>query len=312
MSSSVGVVFYPQSFIHISKPYPACMNEFDFIQRVRATPTPGVPVGPGDDCAVLPDGTLITTDILTEGVDFYLSKAGAYAVGRKAMAVNLSDVAAMGGVPTFAVVGLVVPSGCDVLELQRGLSDRAREFGVTIVGGDTNSWTGGLVVSVTVLGKAIGQPILRSGAKPGDAICVTGPLGGSLLGRHLEPVPRLKEVQRLLGIGTIHAMIDVSDGLAKDLHHICEESHVGAILFADMIPIHADAVRRAEQTGQTPLHHALHDGEDFELVFTVEPELAARMNVSIIGSITAERDYLIEHSHGREPLATVGWEHRLS
>ena len=285
------------------------MNEFEFINKVRSTPMPGVPVGPGDDCAVLPDGTLITTDVLTEGVDFYLAEAGAYAVGRKAMAVNLSDIAAMGGVPTYAVVGLVLPTGCDVLELQRGLTDMASEYSVAIVGGDTNAWDGGLVVSVTVLGRAIGKPILRSGAKPGDAICVTGPLGGSLLGRHLNPLPRLEEVRRLLDIGTIHAMIDISDGLAKDLHHICEESSVGAVLIADRIPVHTDAVRRSQLTGHTPLHHALHDGEDFELVFTTTPEIATKMHVPIIGSITAELGFRIQHPHGTEPLLPTGWEH---
>jgi thiamine-monophosphate kinase len=285
------------------------MTETDFLRHLRTTPTPGVPVGPGDDCAVLPDGTLITTDILTEGVDFHLAEAGAYAVGRKAMGVNLSDIAAMGGTPTFALVGLVLPPECDVLELQRGLSEMAAEYGVPIVGGDTNSWDGGLVVSVTVLGKALGTPILRSGAKPGDAICVTGPLGGSLLGRHLHPVPRLAEVERLLKIGAIHSMIDISDGLAKDLHHICEMSGVGAEIDADMIPIHADAEQRALQTGHTALHHALHDGEDFELVFTCTPELATFLDTTIIGTITAAGGYRIRYPHGLEPLQPKGWEH---
>lgn len=327
------------------------MNEFEFIRRLRAdTPQhPGVVVGPGDDCAVLtrpPGRVLVTTDVLTEGVDFILAECGPRAVGRKAMAANLSDIAAMGGRPTAAVVGVVVPAdltppaplsmngeggersspspfmergpGGEVLPaLNLGIRDLADRFGVPIVGGDTNSWGGELVVSVTVLGEPIREPVLRSGAKPGDRVFVTGPLGGSILGRHLNPTPRLAEAERLVNFCDLHAMIDVSDGLAKDLGHICEESRCGAVLHADAIPVHPDAVELAKRTGQPPLDHALGDGEDFELVFTVSADDAAKLlanppvPVWAIGEIVAEPGmWLIENGQMR-PLAPAGWEHRL-
>lgn len=317
------------------------MNEFEFIRRLRAdTPAhPGVIVGPGDDCAVLarPSGrVLVTTDVLTEGVDFILAECGPRAVGRKAMAANLSDIAALGGRPTAAVVGVVVPrsSGtghagtgwagqshpvpaCPVPELHLGLRDLADRFGVPIVGGDTNSWGGGLVVSVTVLGEPIREPILRSGAKPGDRVFVTGPLGGSILGRHLNPTPRLAEADRLVNFCNLHAMIDVSDGLAKDLGHICEESRCGAVLHADAIPVHPDAVELAKRTGKLPLDHALGDGEDFELVFTVSADDAARLlanppvPVWAIGEIVTEPGMWLLQDGTKRPLASTGWEHRL-
>ncbi len=317
------------------------MNEFEFIRQLRAdTPAhPGVIVGPGDDCAVLarPSGrVLVTTDVLTEGVDFILAECGPRAVGRKAMAANLSDIAAMGGRPTAAVVGVALPAnpererggernahplaparGSPVHDLHLGLRDLADRFGVPIVGGDTNSWGGGLVVSVTVLGEPICEPVLRSGAKPGDRVFVTGPLGGSILGRHLDPTPRLAETERLVNFCDLHAMIDVSDGLAKDLGHICEESRCGAVLHADAIPVHPDAVELSKRTGRPPLDHALGDGEDFELVFTVSADDAVKLlanppvPVWAIGEIVAEPGLWLLQDGTKRPLAPAGWEHRL-
>lgn len=186
-----------------------------------------------------------------------------------------------------------------------------------IVGGDTNSWGGGLVVSVTVLGEPIREPVLRSGAKPGDRVFVTGPLGGSILGRHLDPTPRLAEVEKLLAVCDLHAMIDVSDGLAKDLGHICEESRCGAVLHAGAIPVHPDAVELAKRTGKPPLEHALGDGEDFELVFTVSADDAAKLlanppvPVWAIGEIVAEPGMWLMENGAKRSLAPAGWEHRL-
>jgi len=295
------------------------MNEDDFLRSIRRTPTSdGVILGPGDDCAILSPSTkplLATTDVLTEGVDFILAEVGEYAIGWKAMAVNLSDIAAMGGRPTAALVGLVASPCSNLLELQRGLAECAERYGVPIVGGDTNAWTGGLVVSVTVLGEPIGEPIRRDGAKPGDAIFVTGPLGGSLLGRHMTPVPRLKEVEAILHIATPTGMIDLSDGLAKDWHRVCTESRCGSSFDAAAIPIHADAIERSRRTGRTPLDHAMTDGEDFELAFSVSPGEAELLLVANpcplwrIGTVT-ESGYWLDGSGGREPLRPDGWEHR--
>ncbi len=299
--------------------------EFDFIRWLMArTPrNPTVLVGPGDDCAVLEPArsrVLITTDILTEGTDFTRDRASPREIGHKAMAVNLSDIAAMGGRATAAVVGLVIPqtgiSGEEVRELYLGLEEVAAEFGISIVGGDTNSWDGALVVSVTVLGETGDSgPLLRSGAKVGDVIFVTGPCGGSILGRHLNPRPRLKEIAHLAAVASIASCIDISDGLSADLQHILDASGCGAILDAEEIPIHPDAVRLSEQSGKTPLHHALSDGEDFELIFTIPIAEAAKLlgepHAIRIGTIV-EAGLWLRDSNGVSPLDAMGWVHTFA
>ena len=302
-------------------------GEFDFLHALRSrTPAvPGVLVGPGDDCAVLlpPAGKLlVTTDLLTEGVDFLLAQASPEAVGRKAMGVNLSDIAAMAGTPFAAVVSLALPRhppGMTTRELadrlDAGLREMANRFGVAIVGGDTNTWDGGLVVSVTALGHA-DRPVTRSGAKPGDAIFVTGPLGGSLLGRHLDVTPRVREALALRDFVDLHAMIDVSDGFAADLSHVLAESAVGAEIDADAVPIHADAVARSRLTGRTPLDHALNDGEDFELVFTVSEADGAKLArapvpVTRVGRVVPGPGLWLVAAGVRTPLMPAGWVHAV-
>lgn len=303
-------------------------GEFDFIRAVRGRtrPAPGVLVGPGDDCAVLvpPSGNLlVTTDLLTEGVDFLLAEASPEAVGRKAMGVNLSDIAAMAGTPFAAVVSLALPRhppGMTTRELadrlDAGLREMADRFHVAIVGGDTNTWDGGLVVSVTVLGRA-DVPVPRNGAKAGDAIFVTGPLGGSLLGRHLDPTPRVREALALRDFVALHAMIDVSDGFAADLAHVLAESGCGAEIDAAAVPVHADAVARSRLTGRTPLDHALNDGEDFELIFTVggpdEAALLARSPVPVVrvGRVVAGTGLWLVAGGVRTVLTPAGWVHAV-
>jgi thiamine-monophosphate kinase len=261
------------------------LGEFDYIDwlRQRTARDPRVPVGPGDDCAVVVPtpgvSWLVTTDMLMDGSHFVLADAGPRRVGRKAMAVNLSDVAAMGGRPVAAVVSVALPRigapqlAQDLYAAMRGLAD---EFGTAIVGGDTNSWAGALVLSVTLFGEPGPQgPILRSGARPGDWLMVTGPLGGSLLGKHLDFTPRVREALALQQHVRINAMIDVSDGLAADVNHLCVESRCGAVLPAEAIPISAAA--RAMNDARTPLEHALGDGEDFELAFAVAPDDGERL-----------------------------------
>jgi thiamine-monophosphate kinase len=257
----------------------------DWIRRQTGT-SPRTVLGIGDDCALLRPAPgrdwLVTTDMLMDGRHFRLEHDGPEAVGYKALGVNLSDIAAMAGNPVAAVVAVALPRR-QAVALARGIfagmAPLAERFGVDLVGGDTNAWDGPLVVSITVLGEATAQaPVRRSGARPGDVILVTGPLGGSLKGRHLRPQPRLREAQALHHAATLHAMIDISDGLASDLGHILEESGgLGAELVADAIPIHPDAHDLSRLDGRSPLDHALNDGEDFELCVVVPPDDAARL-----------------------------------
>ena len=299
-------------------------GEFSFISWLRSqTPAASrVLVGPGDDTAVLAPSTrqqLITVDMLMDGTDFWISQVGARAAGRKAMAVNLSDIAAMAGIPTAAVVSVALPKvgGRELAEeLHRGLREVADAFGVPIVGGDTNSWDGPLVVSVTLLGEATERgPVLRSGAKLGDWLFVTGPLGGSIRGKHLAFTPRVKEALELHAAANLHAMIDISDGLAADLNHILEESRCGAVLVAESIPISRDAVELSITSGKTALEHALGDGEDFELIFAVSPADGERLLREFpalvkIGACV-ESGLWIEDNGVRRELPPTGWVHRL-
>ncbi len=261
------------------------MSEFAYIRwvRQRIAAHPRVLVGPGDDTAVVrwPSGLpcLITTDMLLQGSCFLLENTDPRLIGRKALAVNLSDIAAMAGKPVAAVVSVALPrvGGRRLAEeLFEGLSQVAAEFDTAIVGGDTNAWTGPLAINVTVIGEPTGSgPVRRSGAEPGDWIVATGEFGGSILGKHLTFTPRVREAQRLHELVHVKAMIDVSDGLSADLHHLCEESGCGALLDESLIPISAAA--RAMQDGKSPLDHALADGEDFELLLAVSAAEGQRL-----------------------------------
>jgi thiamine-monophosphate kinase len=302
------------------------MGEFDLIRliRDRAITSDRVALGIGDDCASLrfTPGyeVLVTTDMLMDGRHFRLGEASPEQIGHKCLGVNLSDIAAMAGTPIAAVVAVALPrvdAEAIALGLHAGISRLAERFGVLLVGGDTNAWDGPLVVSVTVLGEAEpGRAIRRSGAKPGDVIFVTGPLGGSLIGRHLRPEPRVFEALALSRAAVIHAMIDLSDGLSSDLGHILEESgDVGAVLDAESIPIHEDAHLMFRQDGRTPLDHALNDGEDFELCLTA-PEgstlalLAILPRLHRIGRITSEPGIGLRTPDGRlQPLGRRGFDH---
>lgn len=282
-------------------------------------------VGPGDDCAVLRPATaplLVKTDMLLENSHFILEQAGPRRVGRKALAVNVSDIAAMGGRPVAAVVSVGLPRhGAEHLaeSLYLGMRELADMFDIAIVGGDTNSWEGGLVVSVALLGDAGPQgAILRSGARPGDWVFVTGPLGGSILGKHLDFTPRVREALQLQEHACIHAMLDISDGLAMDVQHICEESGCGAVLVAEQIPISSAAQQMGD--AKTPLDHALGDGEDFELAFTVAPEDGRSLlqtqpipglTLAWIGECLAEPGLYLQQKQQRRPLAPLGYEHKL-
>lgn len=307
-------------------------GEFDLIERLRrvAPPDPRVLLGIGDDAAVLaaPAGGqwLVAADMLLEGRHF-TAATPPMLIGRKALAVNLSDIAAMAGRPVAAFVTVAHNRARGVAfaeEVHAGLTDLAREYDVAVAGGDTNVWDGPVVVSVTLLGETVGgRAVTRSGAKPGDRIFVTGPLGGSLpSGRHLTFRPRLAEAAALHAAVDLHASIDVSDGLLADLGHICEESGVGMMLLADAIPIAAAA--RAATDGRSPLEHALTDGEDFELAFCVDKADAARIRhargrtappaeieLFEVGEVTAEPRLTVVGAGGRTlNFAEAGWVHR--
>jgi len=267
--------------------------------------------GIGDDTAVLPfskqEDLLLTTDMSVEGTHFTAGTAPEL-IGRKALARNLSDIAAMGGLPTFAVVSLGLPrklSSAFVKRIYQGLDKLAKEFKVYIVGGDTVK-SEKIVIDVTLLGKVVkNKAVLRSGARKGDQIFVSGRLGGSLKsGRHLTFTPRIKEAQYLLKNVHPTAMIDISDGLAGDLGHILKESKVGGMLVESSIPRNKGAT----------LEQALFDGEDFELLFTVRPadmkKLAKNKKFFHIGEISGKEPKLFLNSKGRrKELTAKGFTH---
>src|SRR5262249_4011412 len=208
-----------------------------------------------------------------EGTGFGSAEAGRRRVGRKARAVNLSDIAAMGGGPVAAVVSVALPiqGGRSLAEeLYLGIRELADEFHTAVVGGDTNSWNGPLVISVTLLGETTPRgPVGRNGAPPRDWLLGAGPLGGSIPGKHPTIRPRVHEALQLHALVDIHALIDISDGLAAEVGHICTESRCGAVVRAEAIPMAGDAHLLNDE--KSPLEHALTDGEDFELVLAVAP-----------------------------------------
>jgi thiamine-monophosphate kinase len=296
--------------------------------RQRLPSHPLLKLGIGDDAAIL-DGAqgpdwVVTVDMLTDQVDFVLDQVDPRRIGRKALAVNLSDLAAMASRPVAAVVALVLPreNGMELaLALYEGMIPLAEEFGIAIAGGDTNSWDGPLAMSVTAIGQTTSRgPLRRDGACPGDWILVTGSLGGSILERQFDFRPRVEEALCLAERYSLHAGIDISDGLSRDLSHLVDESGCGAVLDPASIPISEDAVRLAEQLGDdtTPLDHALSDGEDFELILAVPHEDAQRIiaeqplgvPVTAIGAFVDEPGlWQLDDEGKRSFLSVRGFEH---
>jgi len=308
-------------------------SEFRLIESFRSAigKTPQVLTGIGDDTAVVERSVghiLLAADMLLEGVHFDLATATPFQVGRKVLAVNLSDVAAMAGRPKYALVSLALPRqlseshGEDFAgQLFEGILSLAREFRTIIVGGDTNSWDGPVVINVAIVGEVpSGEAITRCGAKSGDWIFVTGSLGGSITGHHLNFTPRVNEALALREACHLTSMIDVSDGLVADLYHILEESNAGAILDATSLPISDAAAAAAVDDDRTPLEHALGDGEDFELLFTVPPEDGQRLassnplaiSLSHIGEIVDGDSCRLREESGTETtLPRLGWSHNV-
>jgi thiamine-monophosphate kinase len=289
-------------------------NESDFLSWVKHQQETSafVRLPAGDDLAILKwpanDLLLIGIDQVLDGVHFDSLAHSPRAIGRKAVNRNLSDCAAMGCLPAAAVASFALPKGAGLeyaKELYWGMRDATDPFDCPIVGGDTGTWNGKLAVSVAIIGRADGvQPITRDGAQAGDGIYVTGPLGGSILGRHMIFSPRIREGRALAMSGIVTTMIDLSDGLSRDLPRLCS----GAIVEEGALPIHADA-RASRSDNLGPLVHALNDGEDYELLFTASapPPLGIR-----IGSVTGVTGIYLRRIDGAlEPLVSQGWEHRL-
>lgn len=308
------------------------MNEFELIRRLTASlpSNDTVVIGAGDDCAVLDLGlpgrlVLFKTDAVVEGIHF-TREAAPENVGHKALGRCLSDVAAMAGEPTAALVTLALPPQFDpayVSAIYDGLNALARRHAVAIVGGETTTNPERILISVALLGVVPKDKCLRrTGARAGDAIFVSGELGGSRAGRHLDFEPRLAEARWLAEHFAVHSMIDISDGLAGDLRHLLEASKVGGELLKSAIPISraARAQARAESSARPPLLAALTDGEDFELLFTVAARNAVALadawrkafpgvKLSCIGKITPEPGLRLRDKEGVRPFTGHGYIH---
>jgi len=293
-------------------------GELDFINWIRAQqhPSSRVILPAGDDLAILrwhsDDLLVVGVDQVLDGVHFDSAQHSPRSIGQKVMNRNLSDCAAMAALPVAALATVALHSSSNLnyaKELYLGLKDAADPFDCAIIGGDTASWPNPLAFTVTILARSAGiQPITRRGAKAGDGIYVTGPLGGSILGRHMTFSPRIHQARELASGFPLTAMIDLSDGLSRDLAHICQQSNVGAIVDAGAIPIHPDAIEQSCHDNRSPLHHALHDGEDYELLFTCADPCDKAIR---IGRITAEQGIQLQTPAGLEPLPPLGWEHSL-
>jgi len=308
------------------------MNEFELIQRLtHKLPTnESIVTGAGDDCAVLDVGApdqllLFKTEAVIEGIHFG-KDAPPEKIGHKALARCLSDIAAMAGTPTAALVTIGLPRKFDVTFVEKiysGMNTLARLCRVAIVGGETTTNPERIFISVALVGFVRrGKVLLRSDARVGDAIFVTGELGGSRAGKHLEFEPRLAEARWLAGHFPVHAMIDLSDGLAGDLRHVLKASNVGAELLKSAIPISraAKEISKRGDAARPALVAALTDGEDFELLFTIASREAVplldawkkrfpKLRLCYIGKIVAGRNICLRDQHGVQRLTALGYVH---
>ena len=306
-----------------------------------------VVVGFGDDAALLRMGNdkllIVTTDLLVEGTHFRRDIIDPYSLGWKSAAVNISDIAAMGGVPTWAFVSIALPD-IDVSfveSLYEGMNAVSSKFGSRIIGGDTNRVDGNIVINVTQLGEVEEEyAALRKTAKPGDRILVTGTLGDSLAGfklldklglesarrdhpqvveHHIRPIPRIPEARAAVRTGAVRAMMDISDGLAIDLGKMCEASGIGAKVYADRLPV-SDALRAAaDALGVDPISLAASGGEDYELLIAAAPseaetlaktvEDATGTTVSDIGEFVGGSGAFLLQQDGQETPLSAGWTH---
>jgi thiamine-monophosphate kinase len=324
-------------------------GEFGLIKRMRRIiedPSDEIVLGIGDDAAVVHPKSgsclVLTTDALIEGVHFDLRYTPFDALGWKALAVNLSDVAAVGGVPSYALISLALPESWSVENVEsfyRGLKRCGKAYGCKIIGGDTTRSVGKGFISISVVGYVNQNSIAsRSGAQEGELLCVTGNLGGARAGlealqkneekplfkksiqRFLKPLPRIAEAGTLIRELHVSSMIDISDGLASDAGHLCEESGLGCILWEEAIPIHPDAKAWAEKTGESPARFALTSGEEYELLFTVDKKRfdrwtspdqgEKRFPVTSIGEMVHRKKGMrIKRGEKTVLLSEKGWDH---
>jgi thiamine-monophosphate kinase len=319
------------------------------IRKVLSGRAPGVVVPVGDDAAIVEPGMyqgVLTTDLLVEGVHFELGATSPRDLGHKAVTVNVSDVAAMGGSPRYGLTSIGISTKVEtawVMELVGGMREAAEDYGMALVGGDT-SQADQAVIAVTVYGQVVaGKAVTRGGARPSDVLVVTGGLGASaaglrigkaspadrkellstewgrsLLNRHERPVARVGEGQTLAQAGAT-AMIDLSDGLALDLSRVCEDSGVGARVRIPDVPLAAGLVDLGRATGTDPLDLALHGGEDYELLAALPPEAVdqARRDVveryhtrlTTIGEVNEGPGMIAVRGDDESPLEPRGWDH---
>ena len=327
------------------------LGEFGLIRNIRRLSlrkTSTALIGIGDDAAALRVASsrilLATTDMLLEEVHFDLSFTDLYSLGWKSAAVNLSDIAAMGGSPSHCLTALGIPENISVEQIEdfyRGLTGLLKAHRTTLVGGDTCHSGKGMVISVTVLGEVEKKNLLsRAGARPGDRVFVTGTLGGSaagleilknmargkgekgkgeearrLIAEHLRPVPRTAEGRAIARSGCASAMIDISDGLSSDLAHICEQSGVGAEIHSDRIPLSPALLKLSSGLTMPLLNYALSGGEDYELLFTVPPGKLKKLQslhipVTEIGAVKRRKALMLVDDTGRKnTLQATGYEH---
>lgn len=296
------------------------LGEFGLIDRIRkmtSVPDPSW-VGIGDDCAVIPlspetggapaSDLLVSTDMLVEGTHFLMEDISPRQLGWKSAAVNISDIAAMGGKPIATFLSLALPKTLPeqwMQEFMEGYNGISEKYGAALLGGDTTCSPDRICINVAVLGTCPrGKARLRSAVRPGDLVCVTGTLGDSaaglrlilggqkgaaprLMDRHYTPTPRVEEGLALSCLPGVHAMMDISDGVGSDLRHILDESGVGARIDTGKLPISKELQALCSEKGWDPKELALSGGEDYELLFTMDPQETPDIPYTVIGEITA-------------------------
>lgn len=294
--------------------------------KMRAKRLPQVKLGIGDDAAILDNSqedVVVTTDMMMEGVHFESERVELSRVGRKLVAINVSDLAAMAAKPVAVLLSMAIPTRAPkaadeiAAEIYEGVCNAAEHFQIALIGGDTNCWNGPLVLSMTAIGKTVDRACWqRGGAVPGDLIVVTGPLGGSILGKHLDFEPRLDIADCLRELQIVHAAMDISDGLSVDLLRMCDASHCGAILELDRVPVSQAAHDLAVTSQRPPVEHALGDGEDFELLMAIAPQHLERVvrtvgaeNAIVCGEFTSRTGLWAREGSKLRQLPSTGYVH---
>lgn len=324
------------------------IGEFGFIERIKGgclIRNENVIIGIGDDSCVFKTSaevaSLLTTDMLVEQIHFLLEAIPPYQLGRKSLAVNMSDIAAMGGTPKEAVLSVAIPDTVDLEYLDAlydGMKAMAKEFEVNLLGGDTTSSPGPLIINIALVGEAQKEEVLyRSTAKVGDVVFLTGPVGSAAAGldiilkgrgadeweelieAHHNPYPQIKTGRIIASMKVANSLIDVSDGVAADLGHICTESKLGAIIEEEMIPTTAQFRAYCAKFQEDSRHLSLHVGEDYVLLGTVPEESATRLQKALesngcqfhpVGKTVAESGLRLEGSDGSvEVIGAIGWDH---